>query len=726
MFPRKNISINRWAAVLALVFLLVFIIIFGRFVYLAEAKEVSSHNLVKIGKNQWTTVKQTDAHRGEILGPDGTVYARDIPAYTVFAVVSDKAPSYVKDKEKTAQALAPILDMDEKQVYEILNKPGRFQVEFGSHGKKLSADKMEAIKKRHLPGIFFSEESKRYYPNGAFAPYVIGFTNYQDKLKKDTGVMGVESSLNDYLTEQDGTVSFYSDKNGVIMPNGQKQVKKPHDGDNVYLTIDNKIQTVLDDAMSKVDKDYHPKRMVAIALNPKTGAVLAMSNRPTYNPNQPDLKHWENYAIAAPFEPGSVMKSFTLAAAINEGVWPGNQTYKSGAFKVNDEVTLHDWSQSWGRITFNEGFLRSSNVAFSIVEDKYLGSNRFKDYLNRFGFTRKTGIDLPGESGGNLNFKYRTDQVMNSFGQSSAFTPIQIVQAATAIANDGKMVQPYVVQKIVDPNSGKIVKNHEPQVVGEPIKKETAKKVREMMRQVVADKKGTGYALYNLKNYQVIGKTGTAQIAVNGHYLTGRDNYVFSFLGMAPENDPKVIVYVAIDRPHLKEGELDAQPVSDVFNPVMESALQYLKVAPNAEAVDKDKTVNDAVKVADWTGKSVQEAEKTLKADGMTVITVGDQNTVRQQSIYPGEKVLPGSQIILDTGGTRKMPNITGWSLSEVMGLAKLLDAAPTINGDGFVISQKPAPGTVLKSQAAVSVELNPAAAKPKDQKNQKDSGKHP
>lgn len=717
MFPRKNKTINRWAAFLALCFMLVFATIFGRFVFLAEAKEVDGHDLVKIGKNNWTQVKVVDAERGKILSRNGDVLARDVPAYDLYAVLSHKAPSYVKDKEKTARELAPILKMKETDILKILNKP-LYQVEFGVHGQKLDADTMERIKNLHLPGIGFIRDSKRYYPNGTFASYVIGFTNHLDETDKEVGVLGIEKSLNSYLTEQDGLIKFYSDRNGDILPDGVKDLKKPKNGDDVYLTIDRRIQTVLEDAMDRVYEKYDPKRMIAIVCDPKTGAILAMSDRPTFDPNERNIQGYTNDAISTPYEPGSVMKTFTLAAAINEGVWPGTQTFKSGAYEVKDGrstvATIHDWIRNWGTITFNDGFIRSSNVAFSIVEDKYLGPDRFYKYLERFGFTKKTGIDLPKEADSRINFKWHTDQVMNSFGQASAFTAIQIVQAATAIANDGKMMRPYIIQKVVDPNSGKTVLAHKPAVAGRPITKETAEKVRELMRKVVTDKNGTG-TRYNLKGYDVIGKTGTAQISMNGQYLTGEDNYIFSFLGMAPKNDPKLVVYIAIDRPHLKPLQAGSEPVSEVFNPVMQNALQYLKVEPT-QADATDHAAQKAVRIDDWTGKPVDEAVKALAGQGLHPVAIGN-GTVRAQLPQPGVSVLPNTKILLLGTGEERMPDITGWSLSEVLQLSRLTGMETTVTGDGYVVSQKPAKGAAIGSGQVLDVKLErPSGAAAKDE----------
>ncbi len=693
--------------------MLLFCVIIGRFVYIAQGKEVQGNDLVKMGKNESTEYKTVDAHRGTIYGKGGQVLAHDIPAYTVTAVLSDKAPSHVKNKDKTASLLAPILNMKKSQILALLNRDS-FQVELGPGGKKVDYDTKKKIDALHLPGLVYMPESKRYYPNQEFASYTVGFTTNDPKTNKQTGSLGIEKSLNDYLTEQDGEVSFKRSKQGVLMSK-EKTVSKPKQGDDVHLTLDNKIQTVLDEAMSKVEKDYKPKRMIGIVENPKTGEILAMSNRPSFNPNKRDITNYTNYAISSPYEPGSVMKMFTLAGAINDGVFNGNETYKSGSYKVGG-ITIHDWQRDWGTITFKEGLERSSNVGFSIIADKKLGTDRLHDYLNAFGFLNKTGIDLPNESNSHVSYKWKSDQVSTAFGQASAFTAIQMVQAASAIANDGKMMKPYVIQKVVNPNTDKVVLNHHSEVAGKPITKETAQKTRDLLRTVVNGKHGTGH-IYNLPGYNVIGKTGTAQLAVNGHYLTGKNNYIFSFLGMAPQKDPKLLVYVAVDRPNLKPTDTGSEPVAAIFNPVMSNGLQYMDVKPSAAKKASDKS--ETLTLSDYQGQSVQSTAASLKEKGLDVTVIGNQGNVSAQAPFAGTKLMKGSKVILKGDGKEKMPDVTGWSLSDFLKLSDILNIKPSIIGSGFVSKQKPAKGTEIKTGDPLIVNLQ-ESPKPDDNKSKK------
>src|SRR5690625_2308294 len=332
-------------------------------------------------------------------------------------------------------------------------------------------------------------------------------------------------------------------------------------------------------------------------MNAKTGEIIAMSNRPSYNPNNPsDVQNWYNDAISTPFEPGSTVKMFTWAAAIDAGVYDGEEMYKSGKYQVNERIdTIHDHNggKGWGKITYDEGFQRSSNVAASKLAWEKLGPDEYLEYLQAFDFDEKTNIDLPGEVSGQILYNWPSEKLTTSFGQGSTITPIQLMKAATAITNNGKMLQPYVIKKIVDPSTNKIVEENSPKVVGEPISSQTSKEIIDLLDSVVNSEKGTG-RMYQLKDYSLIGKTGTAEIPnpEGPGYLKGNGQNVYSFLGMAPKSDPELMMYVSVSQPKLSDHELGSTPVSSIFTNVMEHSLHYLNVIPDEETTDHVQTVN--------------------------------------------------------------------------------------------------------------------------------------
>ncbi|MEH7382424.1 penicillin-binding protein [Bacillus sp. JJ1533] len=712
----KNTNINRGAAFISIIFALLFFTLMGRFAYIQGTGKVDGVVLAALAEEKYTKQRTIEAHRGTIFDRNGNPIAEDTSTYTVVAIldedltVNEDDPQHVVDPEETARKLAPLLKMDENEMYKVLTKPERKQVEFGTYGRDISTSLKQEIESLELPGIAFRRELKRYYPNGTFASHVVGYAQkVTDKETKETetvGKMGVEKSLDKYLKETDGYMKFQSDTKGYKLPDAKEQIVAPDNGSNVYLTIDQTIQTFLEDAMNTTIKEYQPEKIIGVVANPKTGEILAMSTRPSFDPNYRNIENYLNDAIAYPFEPGSTMKIFTLAAAIEEGVYNGDASFASGSYTAGGE-TIRDHNRSgWGTITYDEGVLKSSNVAFAKLANELLGTDKLLEYLGRFGLDRPTGIDLEGEVENIINFRWEIDRVSTAFGQASSVTPIQQVQAATAIANGGKMMKPYVVDKIVDPDTDKTVVDHKPQVAGEPVSADTAQKVLNLLRQVVTD--GTGKA-YDLEGYQVAGKTGTAQIpSPKGGYLTGRGNFLYSFLGMAPVDDPKLIVYVAVEKPKLKDTDIGHEPVVMVFNHVMKNSLQYLNIQPKEQNPEDQVNIDKEIEVESYEGKSIDEAKTSIEKLNLKATVIGNGKNVISQSPGQGEKILPNEQVFLLTDQEATLPDLTNWSIRDVMKVADLTNIQVSYSGTGYVVQQSLAPGAILKDGDKLTVKLEP------------------
>ncbi len=706
---KKHSNTHRGAGILFIVFSLLFFLLFARFIQLQWTGKADGHVLAAKAEQQHKQKRVIEAKRGTIFDRNGTVLAQDVPSYTVVAILdpemttNPERPRHVVDPETTAKKLAPLLGMDVKDMERILTKKAK-QVEFGSYGRNISFELKRKIEALDLPGIAFIRDTNRFYPNGTFASHVIGYA--QKNAENETvGKMGVEKWLDRYLRETDGYVSFAGDVNGFRLPEAKERIVKPDNGANVYLTIDGKIQTFLEDAMNNVEKQYKPKKMIGIVADPKTGKILAMATRPSFDPNKRDITNFLNDAISYPYEPGSTMKVFTLAAAINEGVYNGKETFRSGAYKVGPNTVRDHNDVGWGTITFDEGVQRSSNVAFSILVKEKLGEDRFLQYLHRFRFDQKTGIDLPNESVGQIRYRYPIERITTGFGQGTSVTPIQQIQAATAIANDGKMMKPYIIEKVVDPDNGKVVLDHEPTVAGEPITAETARQVREILETVVSSEHGTGRP-YQIDGYRVAGKTGTAQIpSAAGGYMTGRENYIFSFLGMAPADDPRLIMYVAVQQPRLDVTETGAAPVSQIFTTVMKSSLQYLHIEP----VEKKQTETKKAErraLDSLIGQTAVSAAEQLKEKGYVPVVIGNGKNVERQLPSGGERVLPGERVVLKTDGSATMPDLRGFSLRDAMKVANVLELRPSTKGTGYVVSQSIRPGAEVRKGDYLIVEL--------------------
>lgn len=700
---RKHKHTHRGAAICFGIFSLLFFILFGRFVYLQATGVADGQVLAVEAQKRYLKKQVLEAKRGTILDRRGKVIAEDIPSYTIAAILDPDMPEHVTDPEETARKLAPLLNMDVADVERILKKDAK-QVEFGPNGRGISQTVKKQIEALKLPGIIFLRDSRRFYPNGTFASYVVGYAQKDEATNEVEGKMGIEKQFNEQLKEKDGYVVYEGDQQGFKLPHADEQIVPPQNGKNIYLTIDQNIQTFLEDAMNTVEKQYTPKKMIAIVADPKTGAILAMSTRPGFDPNKRNIENYFNDAITYPYEPGSTMKIFTLAAAVNEGVFQPNETYQSGSYQIGNRRIRDHNKVGWGTITFLEGVQRSSNVVFAKIVREKLGEDRLLQYLHRFHFHEPTGIDLPGEKVGNILYRYPIEKVTTGFGQGTSVTPIQQIQAATAIANGGKMMQPYVVDRIVDPDTGKTVAKHEPKVVDTPISKETAEKVLDILETVVTSEKGTGRP-YQIEGYRVAGKTGTAQIPdPKGGYLTGHQNYIFSFLGMAPRENPRLIMYVAVQQPNISYTETGAVPVSMIFNSVMKSSLQYLNIQPTVGK--KSERKEKSISLPSYVGQSVEQATASLKKQGLHVTVIGKGTKVHAQFPQAGEHVVAPDRVLLQTDGNAIMPDLTGWSLRDAMKLAELLQLKPSFIGSGYVFRQNIAPGSVVKKNDYMIVEL--------------------
>ncbi|SEN63541.1 penicillin-binding protein 2B [Amphibacillus marinus] len=711
MTKRKTSS---WSVHLTFgLFVLMFLALAGRFIYIQVTGEVQGFNLQVWADNQRTNHVNIASKRGSIYDRNGMELAQDIAVYKLYAVISesyspnpDRQLNHVADIENTAKALAPLLEMEEQEVQQVLEdgkEDDRFQVEFGRNGTELSRETKLAIEALELPGINFIEQAKRYYPNGIFASQVIGLAQANDD-SQIAGITGIEAQLDNVLSGTDGSISFQRDKYNTRLLDAKEVITEKHDGYNINLTLDQKVQTILEDAMSYVDEQYSPERVTATVIDPKTGEILAMSNRPSYDPNQlGDVTNWYNDIVSTPIEPGSTMKSFTIAAAIEEGVYNPNETYQSGTYKIDRiDRPIPDYRRHWGEITYAEGFQRSSNVAMSKLVWEKIGTDRFLDYLKAFHFDQPTGIDLPREQAGTILYRYPIEQLTSSFGQGTTVTPIQMIQAATAIANDGKMMKPYVIDRVTDPNTGEIIEQKEPEIVGQPISKETADQVRSAMESVVTEEVGTAHNVYQLDSYSVAGKTGTAQISGGASgYLQGDENYIFSFLGMAPSDDPKLLMYVTVQQPTLQENESGSAPVSYIFNHVMENALHYLNIQPDKE---QEETVN-RLEMPNWKENATAQVTNELEEKDFKPIVIGDGDKIVAANVEEGEAVLSTQQLILVTNQP-SMPDLSGWSLRNVIEFSNLLQLNLEVIGSGYLTEQSIEPGTVIDNGPYLLVEF--------------------
>lgn len=696
-------TFGKWLFLITVGLFTLFIV---RFAYIAINKDVQHVNLRSQAEQIYTQQRIIQARRGDIYDSEGNPLATDTSRYTLYAVLdrtqksSDGKPLYVKNRQKTAKILSQYIDLTPKQIEKTLKPKGQaYQVEFGSAGSNLSVSTMQKIKNRHLPGINFIATPARQYPEGEFASQIIGMAT--PKIKNDNGTeetnlvgqLGLEGYFNKQLTGTNGLRKDKQDVYGYQIANSKQVTKKAINGDNIYTTLDSQTQHFLENKVNKVYKSSNANAMIAVVMEAKTGKIIAATQRPTLHAENNPV--WRNMLVQDAYEPGSVMKILSLAAAIDTGHFNPNATFNSGTWAMGGGK-ITDWSSSgWGTISYKDAFDISSNVGFAHVEQD-MGADTWMKYIKRFGLLKKVNvIGMSNEVNGYTSFKGILVQANTAFGQGITVNVMQMMQAFSAIGNNGKMMKPYIVSKVVDGNSGKTIQKIKPKVVGHPIKASTAKKVLGYMQGVVYDQKGLGHD-YQIKGYRVAGKTTTAQIGGAHGYLPGDTNHLYSFAGMAPAKNPKYIMYVTLRQPqNLKKPS--TKQIASVFNPTMKMLLSQQKVAEKAK--------KKVITMPNVVGQSSDDANKKLSDKGMQVIVVGSGKKVKQQSAVPDEQVLTDQHVILDTGGEYKMPDISGWSSADVQQLAKVLKLKVKENGNGYVTQQSISPDTTIKRGTTLTVQ---------------------
>ena len=706
--------------VMFVIFLLCIFLLYIQFAYLSLSKTVYGKNMDEFSAKRNTVKEVIPASRGTIYDAQNNVLALNVSSYSVIAYTSKKRsensvkPQHVVDVKKTAESLAPILGVEASYLEKIISKgkkKGAYQVELGSKSKGITELKKEEIEKLDLPGIDFVEDQKRYYPNGDFASYVVGYakkkevTKYDDYDKKVTteeivGELGIESKYNDLLKGTDGYLEYQQDRYGYKIREAKEISVKAQNGYNIHLTIDANIQRFMEATVKKIDSEYKPEWVTISVMDAKTGDVLGTSSTPSYNPNKRDMISYEDPLISIAYEPGSTMKTYTYMCAIENGVYKGDDKYQSGTFKIGDD-TVKDWNDhGWGTITFDKGYEYSSNVAIANLMDRYLTRKQLRDCLDTYGFGKKTGIELAREISGRVKFVYPIEVATAGFGQGITATPIQQLQALTIIANDGRMLKPHIVSRIENPNNNTVYYRRKVKKSKQLVKTSTVEKMKELMYNVIQgnDPGSTGY-IYRIDGFDIIGKTGTSQISEHGNYSTGDNNYIFSFAGMYPKDDPQIIIYAAMKKPTWGKS-----------SGLYKNTVDLMKSIAKYKNMFTDKVQNNylaTTTLKSYTSKNVEKVKKELEEKGINVLVLGNGDKVIKQSVPKGDKVVAGDRIVLLTNDTKYyMPNINGWGRTEVIALCKLLGLKYKFTGYGYVIEQSIKPNTEIKSDMIIDVKL--------------------
>ena len=694
---------------LIIVIILFFVAIIIKLSYVNIAKDVDGVDIEAFANNRNTTKKTLYATRGAIYDTNGDYLAQTVNSYTIIAYLSSSRttnpdnPKHVVDKENTARKLSEILTLNGKtsMTYEYilsrLNLEGRYQVEFGSGGSGITELLKSEIENLNLPGIDFVASSKRYYQMDKFASYLVGYARKNDD-GKIVGEMGIEKYFNNELSGKDGQTEYQTDSYGYKLPNSNENTTPATAGANIYLTIDNNIQLFLEQEINNLTKENSMAWMTFTIADAKTGAILASASNPSFNPNKLDITNYLNPLVSYAYEPGSTMKIFSFMAAMENGIYDGSKEYMSGKLQIGSD-TVNDFNKvGWGKINFDTGFSYSSNTAASLLALD-LGNEKLRAFYDLLGFGQKTGITLPDEVTGKIDFQYPIELATASFGQGITTTPIQNIQALTSIANDGMMLKPYIVDKIVDPNTNKVMYQGGREEIRKVASTETIKKIQDMMHNVVYSN------LTDAKNYkpamvEMIGKTGTAQIAnPNGRgYLTGSNDYIRSFSGLFPYNDPQYIVYISV-----KQFSGNFKKVSQAVVNVVDEIVKYKNIVSTVEE-NKEQSI---IILESYLNTDVLSTEEKLKALGLNPVVIGDGKYVVNQ--YPNKKshVLKGSKVFLKTESQNiTMPDVTNWSENEITTFCNFIGLKYTLNGSGHVTSISIPAGSVIDLSTIVEINL--------------------
>ncbi len=716
-----NNKIGYTGLIVAAVF---FVVLITRLGFLSLSTKIDGIDIQTFAKNRTTRKTTLKASRGNIYDDNGNILAQDVSSYTLIAYLdpkrseNSKTPQHVVDKEMTARELSEIIDLDYETILKYLSKENVYQTEFGPKGKGLNEIVKDKIAKLKLPGIDFIESKKRYYPYGDFASYLIGYAKENDD-NEFVGELGIEKYLNDKLKGLDGYTIYQKDRNGYKIANTDSYTEEAINGSDVHLTIDNNVQFFVDEAMKKT-KDYTYESMSIIVAEAQTGKILGYSTTPSFDPNKLNITNYLDSNSSIAFEPGSTMKTYTYMAALEAGVYNGKATYKSGTFTTKDKTIIKDWNNvGWGWISFDKGYIYSSNTAVVNIMDKYMDAKTFKKYLIKLGFGEKTGVfesdidetDNSMEQAGKIEFKYETEILNAAFGQGITTTPLQHIKALTSIANNGTLLKPYLISKIVD-DKGNVTLENKRTELGTVAKQSTVDYMKNLMWHNVNDDDGAGVK-FRIKDYDIIGKTGTAQIGkTNGSgYEKGEDAYIRSVALMFPKDNPQIIIYAVAKRAPTHDA------LAKAVKEIIVNVSKYYGIYDEKDNKDN----KNELYVGNYINKDVNSIKNELSTKDINLIVLGNGDKIINQ--YPiNSKIIYSTKVFILTNDIdHKMIDLTGFSKGETKTYCDLLEINCSFKGSGYVKTQSITKDVNLEKNSNLEVLLELPYSSEKDEEVKKE-----
>ena len=675
-------------------FLLCIFYLYAHLLYLSISPNIYGKNMKEFASTRNTVRKTIEASRGSIYDTNLNALALNVTSYTLIAYLDEKRSdnnnlNHVADIDDTADKLASVLDADSDKIKSILEngkEKNRYQVEFGSIGSGITELKKDEIESLNLPGISFIESSKRYYPNGNFASYVVGYARKKEEevngevTTSIVGELGIEAAYDDMLNGTNGYLEYQQDRYGYKI-SGTKEINEPAtDGYDIYLTIDSSIQRFIETEIEDIQSTYDPEWTVLTVMDAQTGEILGASSTPSFDPNVRDIVSYENPFSVTSYEPGSTMKIYTYLCALETGNYDGNKTFNSGSIKIGDDK-VRDWNNTgWGTITLDKGFEYSSNVGVVNLIQSYLSREQLKECFKKYGFGAKTGVEFSKESAGKINFNYEVEVATAGFGQGIETTVLQQLQGATIISTGGYLVKPHFVKKIVNPNTDEVVYESSIEKSEQLVKKSSVEKIKELMYNTIhGTDSGTAGKAYNIEGFDLIGKTGTAQIYENGKgYLTGDNNYIFSSVIMYPKENPEIIIYGAMKKPDYGK----YKGLSTAVKNLVKNIAKYKNIYEDDDSLSSVKSVS----MSSFIGKDKETIKKYLENYDIDVIVLGSGDSIVNQYPSSGSRLLEKDRVFLFTNSKDvSMIDITNFSRNEVDRFASLVGIKVKFNGNGYV-----------------------------------------
>lgn len=631
MFFRK---IHTRIKIIMIVIILLFILIIGKVFYI---QVISYNKLNSYANSLWSRNLPIEANRGIIYDRNGVVLADNLTTTSLVFI-----PNQIEDKEKTAKLISEILGTSYEDMLSHVSKKSSIE-RVHPEGRRLNFEVADKIASLNLPGVYLVKESKRNYPFGTTLSHTLGFVGIDNQ-----GLSGLELMYNSYLTGSYGAIKYYSDAKGTRL-NLAEVYEQPQDGVNMTLTINYDIQASLERELDNAVLKYNPDQALGIVMDPNSGEILAISSRPNFSPSE-----YQNYTVEEinrnlpiwmTYEPGSTFKIITLAASLEEKVVDlDNDTFTDTGGIVVEGATLHCWKHGGhGYETYLQVVENSCNPGFVNLGLR-LGKEKLFSYIDKFGFGEKTGVDLNGEANGiifNIDKIGDLETATTAFGQGVSVTPIQQITAVSAAINGGTLYKPYIVKSLNEPETNSVILENKKEVVRKVISDETSQKVRYALESVVTN--GTGRPAF-IDGYRVGGKTGTAQKVKDGRYMVG--NYIVSFIGFLPADDPQVIVYVAVDNAKgvTQYGGTIAAPIA---KNILKDAISALNIQKREGASEKKYNYLDRkyATIENVVGMTPSEAIRALKP--FKVEFSGTGSTISYQSPSAGERIYEGETVRL-------------------------------------------------------------------------------